>query len=109
MGVKLTRYKLARVVAEVLNVPYEWYEGPCQDSVNAVFRVIKDALLRGEEVAVAGFGKFKIRVRPAKRSACDPSYSNRKRGQVTIIKQLPPKPYVHFEPSKVLLRMLNGN
>jgi len=37
------------------------------DAVNAVFNLMRDALVRGEKVVITGFGTFLIRSRAARR------------------------------------------
>ena len=41
-------------------------KGGAQDAVDAVFSTIAGSLARGEDVAVAGFGKFSRKSRPAR-------------------------------------------
>lgn len=114
---------LAHMVAEVLDIPSSHRARPGVgknfEIVRAIFNSMAKALQRGEEVRIPGFGILKHRIRPARKHyfAIYPhSGSNTPTpgGKHTewsygYIGNLPEKKYVHFEPSKVFLRMLNEN
>ena len=53
----LTRRKLAKELSYLLEMPYK-ERSKSYKIVRAVFTAMSDALLRGESVVVAGFGKF---------------------------------------------------
>ncbi|MBI3983948.1 HU family DNA-binding protein [Candidatus Microgenomates bacterium] len=81
-------------------------------AVKTVFEAMKEALLRGEDVQVNGFGCFRVRTRK--------SYTTRLAGLIVgkvanknMVKtqrvvQVPPKKYLYFRPAKALLAMLNA-
>lgn len=61
--------------------------------VNLFFKTIKEALLRGEEIELRGFGSFRFRNRGA-RSGRNPRTGDPVR--------VPPKKVLYFKPSKLL-------
>lgn len=61
--------------------------------VNLFFKTIKDALLKGEEIELRGFGSFRFRNRGA-RSGRNPRTGDPVR--------VPPKKVLYFKPSKLL-------
>ena len=67
--------------------------------VDAVFAAIADAAARGEEIALAGFGKFKITDRP-ERDGRNPSTG------ATI--KIAASKKLSFTPAKALKDRLNG-
>jgi nucleoid DNA-binding protein len=77
--------------------------------ISIILTTIKDALKRGEDVWIPGFGIFRIRVKKATRSNCAyfPGGKYRTRKPIQEVRDIPPKTYVWFEPSKVLLRHIN--
>lgn len=101
--------KLGYIVSEVLELPKENHRwtGPAYKAVRAVFNTITAALQRGEEVKINGFGIFKIRTLPARRQYLSFSINGKVPFTGGYMANLPLRKYVHFQPSKVLLRMLN--
>lgn len=73
--------------------------------VKTIFQTIKDALLRGEDVTIAKFGKFYVHTRPQSRVQVNYMYGG-KRGPDQLI-TLPVKRYVKFQPFDALLEMVN--
>ena len=69
-----------------------------EDAVGAVFSAIAGALARGEEVTVAGFGKFSRKNRPARQGR------NPGTGEPVAIG---PSSTVSFRPGKALKDALN--
>jgi integration host factor subunit beta len=69
-----------------------------ETGVNLFFQMIKDALERGEEIELRGFGSFRFRQRYAR------SGRNPRTGQPV---QVPPKKVLYFKPSKLLKSMIN--
>ena len=67
--------------------------------VGAVFSAIADVLARDETVAIAGFGKFDVRSRPA-RHGCNPRTGE----PVAIAASRAPS----FKPAKALRDAING-
>lgn len=102
------RNVLAARIAELWDIPYTYSKrsGPAARAVSAVFKAIADALLRGEEVKIDGFGIFRIRTRKPTRSPCYYFYGKHK-GSYWEVKELPEKKYVIFQPSKALERLIN--
>lgn len=66
--------------------------------VNLFFDTIKDALLRGEEIELRGFGSFRFRQRKARAGR------NPRTGEPVHV---PPKRVLYFKPSKLLKNMTN--
>ena len=69
-----------------------------EEGVNLFFQTIRDALLRGEEIELRGFGSFRFRTRGA-RSGRNPRTGNPV--------QVPSKKVLYFKPSKVIKNMIN--
>jgi nucleoid DNA-binding protein len=106
----LTKTKLTQEIADILQIPTRGRPryGLANTIQMAIFKTIVDCLRRGEEVWIPGFGKLKVRTRPARKSACVYYYHVNNKGSC-VIKNIPARKYVHFQPSKVVLRNLNGN
>ena len=66
--------------------------------VNLFFQTMKDALLRGEEIELRGFGSFRFRHRGSR------SGRNPRTGEKVNV---PPKKVLYFKPSKLLKEMIN--
>ena len=62
-------------------------------TVDAVFEVIKNALVAGERVVIAGFGSFRVRDRAAR------TINNPRTGEPM---QIPAKKVISFKPGKFL-------
>ena len=108
MGVT-TKETLAREVSMLLELPIKGVRVSKGDKiVKAIQDSIVRGLLRDGKLYIRGFGIFRVITRPARRSPCDPSLSNRPRGQKTTIRMIPAKKIVKFFPSKVLKRMINA-
>jgi len=69
-----------------------------ETGVNLFFETIKEAILRGEEIELRGFGSFRFRQRSAR------SGRNPRTGEPV---QVPPKKVLYFKPSKILKKMIN--
>jgi integration host factor subunit beta len=69
-----------------------------ESGVNLFFQMIKDALQRGEEIELRGFGSFRFRQRQAR------SGRNPRTGEPV---QVPPKKVLYFKPSKLLKSIIN--
>ena len=54
--------ELISAVAKKTGMP----ESKAADAVNTVFATISDVLADGDEVAISGFGTFRVAVRPAR-------------------------------------------
>ncbi len=62
------------------------------------FQSIKDAILKGEEIEIRGFGSFRFRKRTSR------SGRNPRTGAPV---KVPPKKVLFFKPSKLLKEMIN--
>jgi integration host factor beta subunit len=69
-----------------------------ESGVNLFFETIKEALQRGEEIELRGFGSFRFRMRDARAGR------NPRTGEPV---QVPPKKVLYFKPSKLLKNMIN--
>ncbi len=69
-----------------------------EEGVNFFFQTMKDALLRGEEIELRGFGSFRFRQRGAR------SGRNPRTGKPV---QVPSKKVLYFKPSKLIKNMIN--
>lgn len=67
--------------------------------VDTLFEILKDALTRGEDVMIRGFGKFQVKFRWAR------TWMNPRTGEKII---LPSRRSVTFKASPVLRRKLNS-
>jgi integration host factor subunit beta len=66
--------------------------------VNLFFETIKEAILRGEEIEVRGFGSFRFRNRPSRAGR------NPRTGDPV---KVPSKKVLYFKPSKLLKELIN--
>lgn len=69
-----------------------------QTGVNLFFQTIKEALIKGEEIELRGFGSFRFRNRGARAGR------NPRTGEPV---EVPPKKVLCFKPSKSLKNMIN--
>jgi len=67
--------------------------------VDSLFGKIKDALARGEDVRIAGFGRFRVKFRWARKGR------NPQTGEMIILRS---SRTVRFKPSKKLREKING-
>ena len=70
-----------------------------ETGVNLFFETIKDALQRGEEIELRGFGSFRFRTRDARAGR------NPRTDEPVLV---PPKKVLYFKPSKLLKNMINS-
>ncbi|MBN2206117.1 MAG: HU family DNA-binding protein [Candidatus Aminicenantes bacterium] len=85
---------LISVIAKKLSVSKQEAEG----GVNLFFDTIKDAILRGEEIEIRGFGSFRFRNRTSRAGR------NPRTGKPV---KVPPKKVLYFKPSKLLKELIN--
>jgi integration host factor beta subunit len=85
---------LINQIAKEMNISKQ----EAETGVNLFFQMIKDALQRGEEIELRGFGSFRFRQRQAR------SGRNPRTGESV---QVPPKKVLYFKPSKLLKSMIN--
>ncbi len=69
-----------------------------EEGVNLFFQTIKDAILKGEEIEIRGFGSFRFRKRTSR------SGRNPRTGAPV---KVPPKKVLYFKPSKLLKELIN--
>lgn len=69
-----------------------------ETGVNLFFQTIKEALQKGEEIELRGFGSFRFRERGARAGR------NPRTGRPV---QVPPKKVLYFKPSKLLKNLIN--
>jgi integration host factor subunit beta len=82
-------------ISQELNIPKQ----EAEEGVNLFFEAIKDALLKGEEIEIRGFGSFRFRTRTSR------SGRNPRTGEPVDV---PPKRVLYFKPSKLLKEMINA-
>ena len=85
---------LINQIAKEMNISKQ----EAETGVNLFFQMIKDALQRGEEIELRGFGSFRFRQRQARPGR------NPRTGEPL---QVPPKKVLYFKPSKLLKSMIN--
>jgi integration host factor beta subunit len=81
-------------IAKEMNIPKQ----EAETGVNFFFQTMKEALLRGEEIELRGFGSFRFRKRGAR------SGRNPRTGKPV---QVPSKKVLYFKPSKLIKNMIN--
>jgi integration host factor subunit beta len=85
---------LINKISREMNVPKQEAEA----GVNLFFDSLKEAILKGEEIEVRGFGSFRFRSRPPR------SGRNPRTGDPV---KVPPKKVLYFKPSKLLKELIN--
>jgi len=85
---------LIDIVSRELNISKQ----EAETGVNTFFESIKEAILKGDEIEIRGFGSFRFRQR-ASRSGRNP-----RTGEPV---KVPSKKVLYFKPSKLLKEMLN--
>lgn len=90
----MNKTELVRVVAEKADLT----QAVATDAVNAMVDAIVESLVEGNEVAILGFGSFKVTDRPA-RTARNP--------QTGEMVEVPESKAVSFKVSKALKEKLN--
>jgi nucleoid DNA-binding protein len=84
---------LINKIAKEMNVSKQEAEA----GVNLFFETIKEALMRGEEIELRGFGSFRFRQRGGR------SGRNPRTGEPV---KVPPKKVLYFKPSKLLKSLI---
>ncbi|MCD6517975.1 MAG: integration host factor subunit beta [Candidatus Aminicenantes bacterium] len=69
-----------------------------EKGVNIFFNTLKDAMKKGEEIELRGFGSFRIRKRDSR------SGRNPRTGEPV---KVPSKKVIYFKPSKILKQSIN--
>ena len=85
---------LINKIAKEMNISKQ----EAESGVNLFFQTIKEALERGEEIELRGFGSFRFRQRQAR------SGRNPRTGEPVNV---PPKKVLYFKPSKLLKSIIN--
>jgi integration host factor subunit beta len=85
---------LVNRISEELDIPKQ----EAEDGVNLFFETLRDAILKGEEIEIRGFGSFRFRKRTSR------SGRNPRTGAPV---KVPPKKVLYFKPSKLLKEMIN--
>ncbi len=85
---------LVNKISRDLNIPKQ----EAEEGVNLFFNTIKDAILRGEEIEIRGFGSFRLRKRTSRAGR------NPRTGEPV---KVPPKRVLYFKPSKLLKDSIN--
>jgi len=85
---------LINEIAKEMNISKQ----EAETGINLFFQTIKEALLKGEEIELRGFGSFRFRQRGARAGR------NPRTGEPV---QVPPKKVLYFKPSKLLKNVIN--
>lgn len=85
---------LVNKIAKEMDIPKQ----EAENGVNIFFQTMKEALLRGEEIELRGFGSFRFRSRGPR------SGRNPRTGDPV---KVPRKKVLYFKPSKILKNMIN--
>ncbi|MDH4196101.1 MAG: integration host factor subunit beta [Candidatus Aminicenantes bacterium] len=85
---------LVNRISEELDIPKQ----EAEDGVNLFFETLRDAILKGDEIEIRGFGSFRFRRRTSR------SGRNPRTGAPV---KVPPKKVLYFKPSKLLKEMIN--
>ena len=86
---------LINKIAREMDIPKQ----EAEEGVNLFFHSIKEAILRGEEIEIRGFGSFRFRKRTSR------SGRNPRTGEPV---KVPPKKVLYFKPSKLLKELINS-
>jgi integration host factor subunit beta len=85
---------LVNKISQELNIPKQ----EAEEGVNLFFETIREAILKGEEIEIRGFGSFRFRKRTSRAGR------NPRTGEPV---KVPPKKVLYFKPSKLLKEMIN--
>jgi integration host factor subunit beta len=85
---------LINTIAREMNIPKQ----EAEEGVNLFFETIREAILRGEEIEIRGFGSFRFRKRTSRAGR------NPRTGEPV---KVPPKKVLYFKPSKLLKELIN--
>ena len=86
---------LVNRIAREMDIPKQ----EAEEGVNLFFHSIKEAILKGEEIEIRGFGSFRFRKRTSR------SGRNPRTGEPV---KVPPKKVLYFKPSKLLKELINS-
>ena len=85
---------LINKISQEMNIPKQ----EAEEGVNLFFETIREAILRGEEIEIRGFGSFRFRKRTSRAGR------NPRTGEPV---KVPPKKVLYFKPSKLLKELIN--
>ncbi|MBS3818537.1 integration host factor subunit beta [bacterium] len=85
---------LVKKIAKEMNISRQ----EAETGVNLFFDTIKEALQKGEEIELRGFGSFRFRERGGRVGR------NPRTGEAVNV---PPKKVLYFKPSKILKNLIN--
>jgi integration host factor subunit beta len=85
---------LINKIAREMEIPKQ----EAEEGVNLFFRSIKEAILKGEEIEIRGFGSFRFRKRTSRAGR------NPRTGEPV---KVPSKRVLYFKPSKLLKELIN--
>ena len=86
---------LINKIAREMDIPKQ----EAEEGVNLFFHSIKEAIQRGEEIEIRGFGSFRFRKRTSRAGR------NPRTGEPV---KVPPKNVLYFKPSKLLKELINS-
>ncbi len=90
----MVKADLINKIARRMDIPKQ----EAEQGVNLFFQSIKEAILKGEEIEIRGFGSFRFRNRTSRAGR------NPRTGAPV---KVPPKKVLYFKPSKLLKEMIN--
>ncbi len=90
----MVKADLINKIARRMDIPKQ----EAEQGVNLFFQAIKEAILKGEEIEIRGFGSFRFRNRTSRAGR------NPRTGAPV---KVPPKKVLYFKPSKLLKEMIN--
>lgn len=103
----MNKESLAKEIGDILDLPRLGKRGEAWKIVNAVTKAITEALYRGEDVLVDGFGIFRVIETPPRRHGCY-FFPHLGKGLHTEVTVIPAKKRVKFLPARDLVRIVNG-
>ncbi len=90
----MIKVDLINRISKQMDIPKQ----EAEEGVNLFFQTIKEAILKGEEIEIRGFGSFRFRKRTSR------SGRNPRTGEPV---KVPPKRVLYFKPSKLLKELIN--
>jgi integration host factor subunit beta len=90
----MIKVDLINKISRQMDIPKQ----EAEEGVNLFFQTIKEAILKGEEIEIRGFGSFRFRKRTSR------SGRNPRTGEPV---KIPPKKVLYFKPSKLLKELIN--
>ena len=103
----VTKESLSYLVGDLLELPRWKRYGKAYRIIGAIVTVMTNALKRGETIRIHGLGTFHIRHKAATRHLQYYYPYLKKKGLFWEMKDVPAHDYVHFTPTKPIIRRLN--